>query len=113
VSRKCLLLLDPRCPFGLSNYAGLYTACALMATLTPRASGLWASTMSTGYFDGDDGDVEAPSSLDGRTPLDRTIDRIGMGALYTNIRNHLLNRRSRHIPMGLALIVRFRCVCPS
>jgi hypothetical protein len=52
-----------------------------MATLTPRVSVLWADTMGTDYFDQDalDGDVEAPA-VDSRTPLDRTIDRIGMGA---------------------------------
>lgn len=54
--------------------------------MTPRASGLWAST-NRGYFDSEDMDEEnmGPDVLDGRTPLDRTIDRIGMGmsiALY-------------------------------
>ncbi|TFY80128.1 hypothetical protein EWM64_g3888 [Hericium alpestre] len=54
-----------------------------MAFVTPRASGLWEDRMS--YFQSDDeadDDVEQAEALDsdGRTPLDRTIDRIGMGA---------------------------------
>lgn len=49
-----------------------------MASFTPRMSTL----LSEGYFDdamGNDEDLENQES-DGRTPLDRTIDRIGMGA---------------------------------
>ena len=56
-----------------------------MASVTPRFSGLWRDD----YFSNDnndeamgmgieDDDVER-QELDGRTPLDRTIDRIGMG----------------------------------
>ncbi|KAF8840797.1 MFS general substrate transporter [Paxillus ammoniavirescens] len=57
-----------------------------MGSVTPRASGFW--TVSTrprmSYFGGDD--VEEAASFedgyeyDGRTPLDKTIDRIGMGS---------------------------------
>ncbi|KZV73229.1 MFS general substrate transporter [Peniophora sp. CONT] len=53
--------------------------------VTPRASGLWEGSLRmSGYFDDTDG-AEDPERLgdealdDGRTPLDRTIDRIGMG----------------------------------
>jgi hypothetical protein len=55
-----------------------------MATLTPRASGLWTSYFDADVEDGmDDAAVEAARdslNIDGLTPLDRTIDRIGMGA---------------------------------
>ncbi|KAA1469701.1 MFS general substrate transporter [Dentipellis sp. KUC8613] len=54
-----------------------------MAFVTPRASGLWEDRMS--YFQGED-DADEPDLEqndphdDGRTPLDKTIDRIGMGS---------------------------------
>ncbi|KAF8158011.1 major facilitator superfamily domain-containing protein [Crassisporium funariophilum] len=56
-----------------------------MASLTPRASGFWTdAAMATNYFP-DDEDLEEQDYLvdddqDGRTPLDKTIDRIGMGS---------------------------------
>lgn len=55
----------------------------------PRLSGLWMTDSRRGsYFAEDEEDValvqepdeEMGTALDGRTPLDRTIDRIGMGA---------------------------------
>ncbi|KAF8907387.1 major facilitator superfamily domain-containing protein [Mucidula mucida] len=55
-----------------------------MASVTPRASGFWEEGMAVNYFeDGDD--VEQQNLInevldDGRTPLDKTIDRIGMGS---------------------------------
>lgn len=59
--------------------------------VTPRASGLWEGSLRmSGYFDDTDG-AEDPERLgddvlnDGRTPLDRTIDRIGMGACRSYI----------------------------
>ena len=66
-----------------------------MASLTPRASGLWAdsTTDSMGHIDEDSesDDLEqqrlitddqpiTDEHVDCRTPLDKTIDRIGMGA---------------------------------
>ncbi|TBU48542.1 MFS general substrate transporter [Dichomitus squalens] len=63
-----------------------------MSAINPRASGLWASSRMSyisvaGEYDDEDGsdvDLEAmdfdASEDDGRTPLDRTIDRIGMGS---------------------------------
>lgn len=65
-----------------------------MSAINPRASGLWSTTRSSMSYvsladsydeDGEDVDIEglgfeASDDLDGRTPLDRTIDRIGMGA---------------------------------
>ncbi|KAI8994255.1 MFS general substrate transporter [Trametes punicea] len=64
-----------------------------MSVVNPRASGLWSTPSRMSYvsvpdsYDGDDEDVdvesldyEASNDLDGRTPLDRTIDRIGMGS---------------------------------
>ncbi|KAI0064112.1 MFS general substrate transporter [Artomyces pyxidatus] len=60
-----------------------------MAAVTPRASGLWeySSRMSRySRLDADDGDDtddlernDEDDYDDGRTPLDKTIDRIGMG----------------------------------
>ncbi|KAF8895585.1 major facilitator superfamily domain-containing protein [Infundibulicybe gibba] len=56
-----------------------------MASITPRASGFWAdSHMTSSYFP--DEDLEDQNLIsnaepeDGRTPLDKTIDRIGMGS---------------------------------
>ncbi|KAH8981894.1 MFS general substrate transporter [Lactarius akahatsu] len=48
---------------------------------TPRASGLWDHTVMTySRLNGDD-DIDDPEGIDfdSRTPLDKTIDRIGMG----------------------------------
>ena len=62
-----------------------------MSAINPRASGLWASSrmsyisVANSYDEeaGSDVDLEAMDfdvqEDDGRTPLDRTIDRIGMG----------------------------------
>lgn len=62
-----------------------------MASITPRASGFWTNSTRSSYFPGDmsedeDDDPESQHMLednmmehDGRTPLDKTIDRIGMG----------------------------------
>lgn len=54
-----------------------------MASITPRASGLWTSSARMSSYE-DDEDLEGllPREIDlsdSRTPLDRTIDRIGMG----------------------------------
>ncbi|KAH7924538.1 MFS general substrate transporter [Leucogyrophana mollusca] len=63
-----------------------------MGSVTPRASGFWVDSAAPrmSYFDGemDDGDVEQSGEYDevdedfedDRTPLDKTIDRIGMGS---------------------------------
>lgn len=65
----------------------------------PRVSGFWSvqsDRSSMGYFardeeedvglvDGEDGTEDGGEGVyvsDGRTPLDRTIDRIGMGACF-------------------------------
>ena len=62
-----------------------------MSAINPRASGLWASSRMSyisvsGSYDDDaasDLDLEGMgfdvAEDDSRTPLDRTIDRIGMG----------------------------------
>lgn len=73
-----------------------------MASITPRASGFWSDSGRTSYFPTDDdtgseGDVDVEDleqqhmideedygtmmEHDGRTPLDKTIDRIGMGMM--------------------------------
>jgi hypothetical protein len=55
-----------------------------MAAVTPRASGLWEysamtyTRLSTHDPSGDPDDPEV-NEHDPRTPLDRTIDQIGMG----------------------------------
>ncbi|OSC97208.1 MFS general substrate transporter [Trametes coccinea BRFM310] len=64
-----------------------------MSVVNPRASGLWRTPSRMSYisvpesYEGDVEDVDieslgydAQDDLDGRTPLDRTIDRIGMGS---------------------------------
>lgn len=52
-----------------------------MSFITPRASGLWDVDVdqeeSMGNFSDDPEAIG--SEDDGRTPLDKTIDRIGMG----------------------------------
>jgi hypothetical protein len=58
-----------------------------MAAVTPRASGLWEySAMTYSRLSAHDpsGDLDDPevNELDPRTPLDRTIDQIGMGTLF-------------------------------
>lgn len=54
-----------------------------MASVTYRASGFWADRMT--YFDDteqgmDDVEADLGAEYDKRTPLDKTIDRIGMGS---------------------------------
>ena len=64
-----------------------------MASIAPRASSFWSNSVRTSYFPvhdeagdnleqqpmiGDD-DYDAMAECDGRTALDKTIDRIGMG----------------------------------
>ncbi|KAG6919261.1 hypothetical protein DXG01_008057 [Tephrocybe rancida] len=62
-----------------------------MALITPRASGFWTDARMSNYFPDDEGDgldVEQQNLIpdddsdlgDERTPLDKTIDRIGMGS---------------------------------
>ncbi|KIL00200.1 hypothetical protein PAXRUDRAFT_821900 [Paxillus rubicundulus Ve08.2h10] len=57
-----------------------------MGSVTPRASGFWTDSMRPrmSYFGGDDVEeaagFEDEYEYDGRTPLDKTIDRIGMGS---------------------------------
>ncbi|KAH0826166.1 major facilitator superfamily domain-containing protein [Lanmaoa asiatica] len=65
-----------------------------MASISPRASGFWTSltTHRSSYptmHDIDDAEVAdefvEDSEYDGRTPLDKTIDRIGMGWMADNM----------------------------
>lgn len=49
-----------------------------MASVTPRISALWRDNYFADNM-GTEEDIEQ-QELDGRSPLDRTIDRIGMGA---------------------------------
>ncbi len=52
--------------------------------VTPRASGLWDHTVMTYSRLNSDDDIDDPEGIDfdSRTPLDKTIDRIGMGAFF-------------------------------
>lgn len=59
-----------------------------MAAVTPRASVFWADSARMSYFQDDEADAEDIEQQhlipdcdpnDERTPLDKTIDRIGMG----------------------------------
>lgn len=83
-----------------------------MSFITPRASGLWniEEDERMGYFP-DDAEA-AEGDDDGRTPLDKTIDRIGMGALILlSISRVVLTvfcmLLSRPLPMDSSLAVRF------
>lgn len=56
-----------------------------MASVTCRASGFWTDTDRMSYFQDteqgmDDVEVDLDAEYDTRTPLDKTIDRIGMGS---------------------------------
>ncbi|KAI9507626.1 MFS general substrate transporter [Russula earlei] len=59
-----------------------------MAAVSPRASGYWQPSamtyarLSTHDPGGDLDDPEMNETVDSRTPLDRTIDQIGMGAIF-------------------------------
>ena len=51
-----------------------------MAAATPRASGLWEySEMTYSRLTSDDAEE---NEVDSRTPLDKTIDQIGMGTSF-------------------------------
>lgn len=55
-----------------------------MAAATPRASGLWEhSDMTYSRISAHDPSDDAEGNdVDARTPLDKTIDQIGMGACF-------------------------------
>lgn len=93
-----------------------------MAAITPRASGLWQdsamtySRLST-HDAGDDLDDADTGEIDSRTPLDRTIDQIGMGefSFPSNPGDEILTwplprPPLRYLSMGPPLLVWFRCV---
>ncbi|THH16949.1 hypothetical protein EW146_g3782 [Bondarzewia mesenterica] len=61
-----------------------------MAFVAPRSSGLWEDSSRMTYFQADDDDEELDLEQnddfdDGRTALDKTIDRIGMGWMADNM----------------------------
>lgn len=61
-----------------------------MSFITPRASGLWDVDIDQDDRMGNfSDDPEAIDSDDGRTPLDKTIDRIGMG-VYVHFLVHCI-----------------------
>jgi hypothetical protein len=82
-----------------------------MASLTPRASGFWTDSRMSYFPD----DVEEQQNLipggdptiDGRTPLDKTIDRIGMGAFTCLTRGFPSQIRDccciRELPVDIAV----------
>ena len=55
-----------------------------MAAATPRASGLWEhSDMTYSRLSAHDPSDDAEENeVDSRTPLDKTIDQIGMGTIF-------------------------------
>ena len=56
-----------------------------MAAATPRASGLWEYSAEMTYSRlsaHDTNDDSEGATPDSRTPLDKTIDQIGMGAFF-------------------------------
>jgi len=84
-----------------------------MASVTPRASGFWEDRMN--YEDDaeqgmDDVEVDSDSEAgyDGRTPLDKTIDRIGMGALCFRTSCVLTLTSTRELSVDTAVLVRIR-----
>jgi hypothetical protein len=82
-----------------------------MASVTYRASGFWADRMT--YFEDteqgmDDVEVDLGAEYDKRTPLDKTIDRIGMGASCSCISDTMALTTSRELSMDAAVIMRIR-----
>ena len=55
-----------------------------MASVTPRMSGLWSSEYFREPMGEDIEEQEQELGQDGRSALDRTIDRIGMGSSVFN-----------------------------
>lgn len=53
-------------------------------------------------------DSESEAGYDGRTPLDKTIDRIGMGALYFRTSCVLALTSTRELSVDTAVLVRIR-----
>jgi hypothetical protein len=91
-----------------------------MASITPRASGFWAESVNrTSYFpdyasvddedaEQQDEEYEAMMEDDYRTPLDKTIDRIGMGMQYDLFVLHPLNNMNiRELSMDIVVIMWF------
>ena len=78
--------------------------------VTPRASGLWDhSVMTYSRLNADD-DTDDPEGIDfdERTPLDKTIDRIGMGAsAYLSLPNSC-SFFPRKLPVDPSFLVWFR-----
>jgi hypothetical protein len=81
-----------------------------MASVTYRVSGLWADRMT--YFEDteqgmDDVEVDLDAEYDKRTPLDKTIDRIGMGASCSRV-FHMVLMSNRELSMDAAVIMWIR-----
>lgn len=56
-----------------------------MAAATPRASGLWEDMTYSRLSPHDPSGDSEGNEADSRTPLDRTIDQIGMGASFLSL----------------------------
>jgi len=56
----------------------------------------------------DDVEVDSESEYDGRTPLDKTIDKIGMGLCTPTSCRELTLISNRKLSMDTAVIVRVR-----
>lgn len=89
-----------------------------MAAATPRASGLWEhSDMTYSQLSASDPSDDAEGNeVDSRTPLDKTIDQIGMGTCFLPPPGpclcpfNLTVSPLRHLSMGPSLSLWFRCV---
>jgi len=74
-----------------------------MAAVTPRASGLWEySDMTYSRLSAHDpSDDSEENKADSRTPLDRTIDQIGMGTFFFSPLGPCLQRLNLAVfPLG-------------
>lgn len=90
-----------------------------MSVVNPRASGLWSSSrmsymsVAESHDEGDEEvDIEglgfeAPDDFDGRTPLDKTIDRIGMGECIVPV----LARSTSHLQYEGSYQWTLLCLC--
>lgn len=56
----------------------------------------------------DDVEVDSGAEYDKRTPLDKTIDRIGMGASCSYFPDTMVLTSSRELSMDVAIIMRIR-----
>jgi hypothetical protein len=73
-----------------------------MAAATPRASGLWEySDMTYSRLSAHDSSDDAEENeVDSRTPLDKTIDQIGMGTCFLSPWTVSMSVQPHRFPLG-------------